>query len=349
MPVKNRTRTRVAPGIYDDRCGRSGVVTVKGKKRECRFPPGTDLDVVKRWQTQARAELDRERPDPGAAPAPARGTFTADLPRFLLLIKGRVAYKSDRSHLKAWTPIIGPLLRSNVKDTHVKKGIATWKFAGKSARTIRHRIRVLRELYQTLDGAHAKPPTLGVKQPRPADPHPTAVSIKLIQRVAHSLLKGKRHKRGYGSSSTKTHARFLVRATTGQRPCQVMRAQPSDVDLRRGIWFVRAAKDGRSVPYPLGPDEVRAWRAFIKADAWGRFDARSFSKTIRRHGWPKGIRPYTLRHTFAIDHLRAGTDIGDLQGLLGHRQLETTRKFYAPILVSRLTKAIGRRKLRLAS
>jgi len=61
----------------------------------------------------------------------------------------------------------------------------------------------------------------------------------------------------------------------------------------------------------------------------------------------KGVRPNNLRHTFAIDHLFAGTPLGDVQGFLGHRQIETTRKFYAPILVARLRKSIGRRKLKL--
>jgi integrase len=126
-----------------------------------------------------------------------------------------------------------------------------------------------------------------------------------------------------------------------------MRAEPGDVDLKRRIWFVRAAKGGHAIPLPLTQDMIRAWKAFIAADAWGAFDARSFSKTIRRHGWPKGIRPYNLRHTFAIDHLLAGTDIGDLQGLLGHRQIETTRKFYGPILLARLKKATRGRRLRL--
>jgi integrase len=363
MPMKNRTRIRIASGIYRDHCGLAGTVKSHGVQRESRFPPDTDLDVIKRWQVQTRAELDRERPDPSdddtPAPVRIRGTFSADVPRYLLQIKGRVGYKADRSHLTAWLAIVGHLLRTNITAAHVRRAMATWQLAGKSPRTVRHRVRVLRELYQTLDGKHAKSPTLGVKLPRPADPHPTAVSIKVIQKVATSLLRGLTCRKRCGPTRVlstvrcadpkKTHARFLVRATTGQRPSQLMRAKREDIDLKRLIWFVRAGKGGTAVPLPLNADMVRAWRAFLAADAFGKFDARSFSKTIRRHGWPKGIRPYALRHTFAIDHLRAGTNLGDLQGLLGHRQIETTRKFYAPIQLARLTKASGQRKLRLAS
>ncbi len=114
------------------------------------------------------------------------------------------------------------------------------------------------------------------------------------------------------------------------------------------IWFVRPAKGGLAIPLPLDPGMVRAWKVFIQAKAWGPFDARSFGETIRRHGWPKGVRPYNLRHTFAIDHLLAGTSLSNLQGLLGHAQIETTRKHYAPVLLALLRKTVGRRKLKLA-
>lgn len=259
-----------------------------------------------------------------------------------------MSFTSDQSHLKAWSPFIGKLKRHAVTATHVRTAFAHWLAAGKSARTIRHRRRVLRELYQALDGTHARPPTKGVKAPRPDAPNPVPVSHALIQRVARSLKAGKRHARGYGSDSNRAYARFLVRATTGQRPTQIMRAERSDVDLKRRIWFVRSAKGGYQIPLPLNDAMVRAWRTFIAANAWGTFDARSFSKTIRRHGWPAGVRPYNLRHTFAIDLLLKGADLGDVQGLLGHRQIETTRQHYAPILVARLKRAVRTRRLKVS-
>jgi integrase len=339
-----RHRVRLSEGVYADQWGISATVKVGGVQRERRFPPNADTDLIKRWRAQARAELEGERE---ASPAPVRGTFADDLPKFLKQIAGRVAFKSDRSHLRAWLPHVGALPRNTITPAIVRATYATWQAAGKSARTIRHRHRVLRELYQTLDGAHARPPLQGVKPPRPEDPHPTPVALSKIQAVAASLKAGGKDEKGHGSDSEKGYARFLVRATTGQRPSQIMRAEPGDVDLVRRIWFVRAGKGGRAVPLPLNADMVKAWRAFIAANAWGPYNARSFSKLLRRHGWPKNIRPYNLRHTFAIDHLLAGTDIGDLQGLLGHKQVETTRRFYGPVLLARLTKASSRRKLKL--
>jgi len=357
---QTRRRVRIAEGIYQDQYGRAATVKVGRVQREQRFPADEPIDRMQAWQVRTRAELTEDRDEARSIdePIPERGTYASDLPRRLKQIEGRASYKSDRSHLRAWVPFIGKVKRTAVRPSHVRAAFSAWIAEGKSARTIRHRRRVLRELYQGLDGAHAKPPIKGVKIPKPEDPHPTPVPLATIQRVAASLKAGKIGEKRHGPKRTlaavhhaepaKARARFLVRATTGQRPSQIMRAEPDDVDLKRRIWFVRAGKGGHAIPLPLTVEMVRAWKAFSAANAWGPFDSRSFSKTLRRHGWPTGTRPYNLRHTFAIDHLLAGTSLDDLQGLLGHRQIETTRKFYAPVLLALLKKAVGRRKLKLA-
>lgn len=352
-------RIRVAEGVYRDQYGLAATVKVGTIQREQRFAPDQDLDFIKNWQARTRADLRDELEEPTTDdPIPERGTYAGDLPRYLKLIERRVSYKADRSHLKAWLPLVGHLKRQAIRPSHVRAAFAAWQADGKSPRTIRHRRRVLRELYQALDGVHAKPPMKGVKIPRVDDPHPTPVPVGMIRKVAKSLKTGLTRRQACGprrtmaivhrAESVKSYARFLVRATTGQRPSQIMRAQAGDVDLRRRIWFVRAGKGGAQIPLPLNDDMVKAWKAFIDAKAWGPFDLRSFSQLIRRHGWPTGVRPYNLRHTFAIDLLLGGAELGDVQGLLGHRQIETTRKFYAPILLARLKKASAGRRLRLA-
>jgi len=358
--MKHPKRTRVATGIYADACGYLAAVSYRRRRRDQRFPPGTDVAFMESWRIRTRADLADAHDETQAIdqPIPERGTFAADLPRYLKTIQGRASYKADRSHLSAWLPLVGHLKRTAIRPSHVRAAFSTWLTDGKSPRTIRHRRRVFRELYHALDGAHAHPPIKGVKVPKPEDPHPTPVPLETIQQVAASLKAGKTGKKRHGPKRTlaivqyaepaKTRARFLVRATTGQRPSQIMRAEPADVDLTRRVWFVRAGKGGHAIPLPLTGDMVKAWKAFAAAEAWGPFDARSFSKTIRRHGWPKGTRPYNLRHTFAIDHLLAGTSLDDLQGLLGHAQIETTRRHYAPVLLARLTKTVGKRKLKLA-
>ena len=116
------------------------------------------------------------------------------------------------------------------------------------------------------------------------------------------------------------------------------RAQPIDVDLERRIWFVRPAKGDAGAIVYLNDDMVAAWTLFATAQAWGRYDGRSFVKTLRRCGWPKGVRPYNLRHTVGLTLSELGVDLGDIQAHMGHVSPETTR-IYVPGVLARLKDA----------
>jgi integrase len=324
----------VTEGIYRDAFGLAATVKLGRVQREKRFPPGTSLDLIKGWRLTTRAELLAQR----AEGQRTIGTLERDGQTFIARKKGTVAYKADRAHLRAWFPTFGGLLRSAITRSDVEDLLATWRTAHVAARTIRHRCRVLRECYRSLDGPDARTPVDHVSLPKLPQPAPLAVPVKTIQTVA---------KRLKSAGLMVDYARFVVRATTGQRPAALMRAQPSDVDLKRRIWFVRPAKGGTQIPFPLNDEMVTAWRLFAKVNAWGEFDTARAADVLREHGWPADVRPYELRHTFAIDLLLRGADLGDVQGLLGHRQIQTTRTHYAPILVARLKQATKGRKLGL--
>lgn len=346
----------VAAGIYPDRLGFEARVTVKGTTHSKRFPPQHPLELMQAWQADERAYLLRCHTD-DARGTIARGTLAGDVQHYLKRRKGRKGYKSDRSHLKAWTDAYGTWERHRLTPHLCEVVIGQWRAKGRAEKTIRHRVRVLRELWHALDGAHARTPVDGLKLPTLPRPNPQGISPDVIRAVALSLARGltiqqrcgpKRTLATVTRATTKIGlARFLVRALTGQRADQIMRALPRDVDLDARIWWVRPAKGGHQVPLPLNDEQLAAWRVFIEADAWGQWDWRAFAKLLRRHGWPKDIPPKNLRHSFAIDHLRAGTDLGDLQGLLGHSNIQTTRTFYAPVLLSRLEAITSRRALRL--
>lgn len=347
--VTRGRRTRVETGIYRDAYGLAALVTVgRDLAREKRFPPDADLDTIRTWRAHTYANLledakalKRQRADPRS--------ITRSIAIYLRTRRGRPSYKADRSHLKAWIPFIGPTRRHHVTRDDVERAIVAWRMTEKSATTIRHRCRVLRELYQALDGAAVHHPLEDVTVPGPVKRSPIPVSHAAIQAVAESLQAGIRHAKGYGSDPILSRARFLVYATTGQRPAQIGRAKPGDVDLERRIWFVRPAKGGEPIPLPLNDEMISAWQVFIDARAWGPFDTSALAKLLRRHGWPEGVRPYTLRHTLAIDLLLKGVPLDDIQGLLGHANIHTTRTFYAPILVARLKKSVEKRRLQLAN
>lgn len=348
----------IAPGIYPDRFGYEVRVPGFPRAKAKRFPPcdpadrAKHLQAMQTWQADQVAYERRCRLDDASTPTITRGTFSADADRYLATRKGRTGYKADRSHLKAWVARFGSKPRHRVTTHDCEKQIAAWLAAKRSPKTIKHRVRVLKELWHHADGPRARTPVDGLKLPRIPKTAPTPVPEAIILKVADSLLQGKRHTKarkdhgegtgkGYGGDSDKARARFLVYALTGQRPSQIGRAKPEHIDRERRIWWVQPAKGGHPTAFPLIEELDLAFQLFAKAKAWGPFDTRSFSKTIKRHGWPADIRPYTLRHNFAIKQLLAGTDLGDLQGLLGHTNPTTTR-IYAPVLVARLREAVQR-------
>lgn len=321
-------RTRVAAGIYRDTSGVSGTVKTGGRQRERRFAPDTPLEEIRKWQVQVRAQMQTEAV---YAPAPSpstRGTLASDILRYLKMLEGRPSYQSDKSHLRAWEPLYGPRRRAQLRPEDVQLAIAQWLTEKIAAQTIIHRCRVLRQLYRALDGRLVPTPVDHVQRPPKPKPVPTSVPLATIYKVAARL-----------ADHPIDHARFAVLATTGQRPAQMKRALVDDVDLKRRIWMVRTAKGSTARELYLNADMVKAWRLFIKADAWGEYDATAFARLLRRCGWPSTIRPYNLRHSFAVAALESGIDLGDVQGMLGHASIDTTRRFYAAILESRLKKA----------
>ena len=130
--------------------------------------------------------------------------------------------------------------------------------------------------------------------------------------------------------SPKTRARFRVYASTGRRPSEIMRAEPPDVDLTQCVWRPRDGKGGWGPGIYLNDDMLAAWELFVEANAWGSFRIGSLVRTIRRAGWPAGVRPYNLRHTVGISISEAGGDLADVQAHLGHKHISTTRKHYVP-------------------
>jgi len=139
----------------------------------------------------------------------------------------------------------------------------------------------------------------------------------------------------------------MVLAATGKRPSEVMRAEPGDVDLARRIWRVRDGKGGWSAGLWLNDDMLAAWTLFAAARAWGTFDVSSFDRTLRGAGWPADVRPYNLRHAFGIALSEQGEDLADIQAMMGHKRIATTRLHYVPVLGSRLKDASERLSGRL--
>lgn len=336
-------RRRLAKNIYVDEKGYGSVVVqVRGTQQELRFDPGFELATLEKQRDQLRADLHDQ------APASTRGTLNHDAVRYLKQIAGRPGFKAERSHLRAWLDKFGSRQRQRLTAGDVRTAIAEWRKHGAhvggrgtrprratnapaSEKTLKERYRVLKHLYKTLDGPKAKTPCDDVERPKPAAATPVGVDIRIVQQVADGLAQRARGT-PVRSDARKDYARYVMLTTTAQRPAQLIRAIAEDFHVREQFWIVRGAKGGPTHAIHLNKDMRTAVRLFLSAHALGVYNDKQLLALARAHGWPTRIPLYNARHSVAIDAIEAGADLGDIQALLGHASIDTTRRFYAGIV-----------------
>jgi integrase len=346
MPRRGK-RVRLAKGIYRDKSGIAATVAIgtgpAKQQREKRYPHDTPLKTIKQWQHDTAAAL---REDVGVA---KRGTLKADAARYLKLAQYLQNWSGVRSQVNAWVARIGHLHRAQITPAHVLEARVAWLADGYAPKTINERVGHLRRLYRTLDATprRKKPPTPcdTIEDLYVVDTPSVAPAAGLVLQVLRQLEEGERK----GTlRDTKTRARFLVMATTGKRPSEVMRTEPEDVSLETRVWRVRNGKGGHGPGIYLNDDMLAAWKVFIASEAWGWFNTGSVARVLRNAGWPTGLRPYNLRHAVGQAMQAAGVDLSDIQAHYGHKHIATTRRHYVPILDSRLESASRKIDGRLA-
>jgi integrase len=316
-------------GIRRDRYGWRAYVKVGPHQREKRYPPDTTIKTMQDWRDECRVAL-RKLPRPAAG---RTGTFGADVKGYLAAVKPTLAlatYKSRVCELDAYMAVYRNVPRADITRDGLLMLRTRWMTgggkrrgkAGIAVKTIRNREAALRHLYHRLDGKKAETPLddLPVLPKTPANPR--FVTVAKIRAVAKHI------------EDPKTRARFMVLTSTGQRPAQLKRAQPTDVNLRTRLWLVRPAKHGHPIPVTLTDDMIAAFKALKKAKAWGHFDGSDYAKELYAAGWPKDIRPYNAKHTVAITLAEHGAEWEDIKDFFGHTDIKTTR-IYTGLIAAR--------------
>ena len=313
----------IAPGIYRMDNGSFRVVARVGDRKtgprpkEKRFPKGTALRDMKRWQEDQRAEMRRQ--DLRAT----KGTLAEDVDRYLREVGDSVKFIEDRAReIRAWLPTFGHRHRHTIEPHEVKEQLREWRRTY-AAHTCNLKRTALSHLYTTLDGANAYNPLKEVPKFEEPRPTPKWLPYEVIEKTFAVMRE------------CPTKARLMLIAYAGFRPSEVMRATPEDVlpylDLPEPFCFKRVGKGGVPVMVPLPKEGVAAWRLLIANDAWGRFQHaninRDWKHAMQRAGeieirgaigsgaGPEAIektrttfRPvncYRLRHSYSVRLLLA--------------------------------------------
>ena len=325
-------------GIKEDQYGvRASVAVGSGetkRQKVKRFKRGTPLKTITDWQDRTRVALrDDQLPV-------SKDRLVVDAQRYLEHMKapgpdGQVpaGYGALCCEINAWLPDLGEIPRHKITREMILDIRLGWRTTARggpgttaritkpiSPKTCNHRVRALRALYHFIDGPKATTPCDEVEKLTEPPADPKFVPVATVRRVATKI------------TNPKTRARYMVLTASGQRPAQLKRATPTDVDLTRGVWLVRPAKGGNPIPVVLTKDLRVAFAALTAADAWGDFDGSDYAKDLYAAGWPRGIRPYNAKHTVAITLAEAGADWEDIKDHFGHKDIKSTRIYAGHIL-----------------
>lgn len=193
-----------------------------------------------------------------------------------------------------------------------------------------------------------------VREVEPPRPEKTVI-VPLSQGDVKALLQACELTREYGregqrvcSNARPTALRdktlILVLLDTGLRASEVCGITARDVDLKnRRIWTMGKGDKERSVP--ISPETAKALWHYMNARSEAKASAPLFAT---KDGRPLGrvallellsdlgtkagivdVHPHRFRHTFAINFLRNGGNVYELQMALGHSSLEMVRRYLA--------------------
>lgn len=188
----------------------------------------------------------------------------------------------------------------------------------------------------------ADDPTLELEWPRRTEPIPRALKareLRLLDTILDTPLPildvKKRHVRARHNRA------ILLMLYCGLRISEVPALDWRDVDLDEAMLIVRDAKGGKDRSVAIHDRVLRNLSETPENRQHGAVCGKENGKPISYKSMPHifserylgglglEISAHMLRHTFAVQLLRAGADLRTIQEMLGHASLETTQRYLA--------------------
>ena len=196
------------------------------------------------------------------------------------------------------------------------------------------------------------------EMPKRAASAPQAVKALDEEKQKELLREARAHR------NKRTWPTVYVMVETGLRLAELVALRRKDLVIseRRGELLVRAGKGCKSRTLPIDPELRRVFKALLgpgsdpedpvftsqRKDASGRskpLTGRGIQEILdrlkERLRWDE-LHPHMLRHTFAMNLRRAGTDWPVIARLMGHASVVTTMMCYGTPAERDLVKAMNR-------
>ncbi len=238
--------------------------------------------------------------------------------------------------LDSWADITPEIINEYVDDLkHRKKPYAPSSIARKVA--------AVKSFFNYLHSRSMIPdnPTEQIESPKVEKRLPQTLAAKEIEELLQAPLRGNTPKH------LRDTALLNMLYATGMRVSEVVFLQMEDVAMERKLLFVTVREgEGRSREVPLSKEMHRILEVYL---AEGRpylvKDPKETALFLNHRGqqltrqglWliiksyareaelSSEVTPHTLRHSFAAHKLESGSDLEEVQKLLGHANISTTQ------------------------
>jgi integrase/recombinase XerD len=252
------------------------------------------------------------------------------------------AYRNDLSQLltfvegedpspSSWSAVRRPLLQRYVAELQKREYASS---------TVARKVAALKSFFHFLHNEDliGADPTTDLESPKVKKRLPRSLDPKQVQRLLDAPA------RDGSPKSLRDRALLEVLYATGMRVTEAVTLVVDQADVEQGK--IRCeSHDGRPRVLPLTPEATEAIDAYLQRgrpfllknpqeDALflnhrgERLTRQGLWLIIKvyakKAGLPPGVTPHTLRHSFAAHKLNEGSELREVQRLLGHANISTT-------------------------
>lgn len=258
------------------------------------------------------------------------------------------AYRNDLGQFLAYLSSnsrVSPDAWSDVTEEQISAYLAYMKHKPKpyASSTVARKVAAIKSFfnYLTSTGQIATNPALDIDSPK--------VKKRLPQTLSHEEVERLLAAPGSGTSpkSIRDQALLSILYSTGMRVTEAVSLQLSDVDFDEAVLYA-PARQGETREIPLDAANEAILKRYL-AEGRPQLAKNLEEKALflnhrgdkltrqglwliikgyaRQAGLEAEVTPHTLRHSFAAHRLDTGSDLEEIQRLLGHANISTTQVY----------------------
>lgn len=253
-----------------------------------------------------------------------------------------VAYRNDLSQLAHHVQKHpGVKIWNDVDESMVEAYVRAMKQGDYASSSVARKVAALKSFFHFLYDHETinADPTTNIDSPKVKKRLPKTLTFDDVDRLLHAPRQKKTPK------NLRDSALLALLYATGMRVTELVSLQLGDVNLKEG-WLICPGKEGESRALPINDETQTMIETYLEAGRPHLIKDRSEKALFLNHRgqqltrqglwliiktYARQVRlsatvtPHTLRHSFAAHKLKNGTDLGEIQQLLGHANISTTQ------------------------